>query len=92
MVFAISCLLGLLIGPEDGGSLFQTHYDPGVDSASNRNEYQESSWELKGGRHVRLTILPPYLSRFSRENMGASTSHKPMDFHSLLQGELYLLP
>jgi hypothetical protein len=20
------------------------HYDPGVDSASNRNEYQESSW------------------------------------------------
>jgi hypothetical protein len=23
---------------------FQTHYDPGFDSASNRNEYQESSW------------------------------------------------
>jgi hypothetical protein len=22
---------------------------PGVDSASNRNEYQESSWEVKGG-------------------------------------------
>jgi hypothetical protein len=24
---------------------FQTHYGPGVDSASNRNEYQESSSE-----------------------------------------------
>jgi hypothetical protein len=23
---------------------FQLHYGPGVDSASNRNEYQESSW------------------------------------------------
>jgi hypothetical protein len=23
---------------------FQTHYSPGVNSASNRNEYQESSW------------------------------------------------
>jgi hypothetical protein len=24
---------------------FQPHYGPGVDSASNRNEYQESSWK-----------------------------------------------
>jgi hypothetical protein len=23
---------------------FQSHYGPGIDSASNRNEYQESSW------------------------------------------------
>jgi hypothetical protein len=23
---------------------FQPHYGPGVDQASNRNEYQESSW------------------------------------------------
>jgi hypothetical protein len=23
---------------------FQPHYGPGFDSASNRNEYQESSW------------------------------------------------
>jgi hypothetical protein len=23
---------------------FQMHYGPGVDSASDRNEYQESSW------------------------------------------------
>jgi hypothetical protein len=27
---------------------FQPHYDPGVDSASNRNQYQESSWGGKG--------------------------------------------
>jgi hypothetical protein len=27
---------------------FQPHYGPGVDSASNRNEYQESSWGVKG--------------------------------------------
>jgi hypothetical protein len=31
---------------------FQTHYDPGVDSASNRNEYQESSLGVKSGRRV----------------------------------------
>jgi hypothetical protein len=24
------------------------HFDPGVDSTSNRNEYQESSWGGKG--------------------------------------------
>jgi hypothetical protein len=30
-------------------SSFQPHYGPGVDSASNRNEYQEDSW---GGRGV----------------------------------------
>ena len=38
---------------------FQSHYDPGVDSASNRNEYQEYFLELKSGRCLRLTTLPP---------------------------------
>jgi hypothetical protein len=28
--------------------LIQPHYGPGVDWASNRNEYQESSWGSKG--------------------------------------------
>jgi hypothetical protein len=58
---------------------------------SNRNEYQESSWRLKGGQRVRLTILPPSVSRLSRENVGASTSHNPMGLHGLLQGIAFCL-
>ena len=38
---------------------FRPHYGPGVDSASNRNEYQEYFLEGKGGRCVGLTTLPP---------------------------------
>jgi hypothetical protein len=59
---------------------------PGVHSASNRNEYQEYSWEVKGGRRVRLTNLPPSVSRLSRANVGASTSHNPTGLDGLLQG------
>jgi len=38
---------------------FRPHYGPGVDSASNRNEYQEYLLGGKGGRCVGLTTLPP---------------------------------
>jgi hypothetical protein len=38
---------------------FRWHYGPGVDSASNRNEYQEHFLWGKGGRCVRLTTLLP---------------------------------
>jgi uncharacterized protein YfbU (UPF0304 family) len=34
--------------------------------ASNRNAYQEFSWEVNGGRRVRLRILLPSLRRLSR--------------------------
>ena len=37
---------------------FWSHYGPGVDSASNRNEYQKHFLWGKGGRCLRLTTLP----------------------------------
>jgi hypothetical protein len=44
---------------------FQPHCGPGVDSASDRNEYQDSSWKVKGGRRVKadnlITICEPAL-------------------------------
>jgi hypothetical protein len=63
----------------------------GVDSACNRNEYQESCWGVKGGRRVKLTALLSSVGRIARENVGASMSHNPVGLHCLLQGYLYLL-
>jgi hypothetical protein len=66
-------------------SSLQPHYGPGVDPASNRNEYEGSSWGVEGGRRVGLTSLPPSMCRLSRENVGASTSHNSMGLHGLLK-------
>ena len=38
---------------------FRSHYGPGVDSVSNRNEYQEYFLGVKSGQCVRMTTLPP---------------------------------
>ena len=46
------------MGSIPDGAIGICHYGPGVDSASNRNEYQQYFLEGKGGRRVRLTALP----------------------------------
>jgi hypothetical protein len=40
---------------------------------------------IEGGLRLRLTTSPPYMAD-CLENVGASTSHKPMGLHCLLQG------
>jgi hypothetical protein len=45
---------------------------------------------VKGGRRIRLTTVSPSVSRLSRENVGTSTSQKPVGLHCLLQEELYI--
>jgi len=68
---------------------FRSHYGPGVDSASNRNEYQEYFLGGKGGRCVRLTTYyhPVPLSR----NLGTLTSWNPLGHSRPVTGLLYLI-
>jgi hypothetical protein len=58
---------------------------PWVDSASNRNEYQESSWGINDSWHVRLTTLSPSVSQLSRANVGALMPHSPVGLHGLFR-------
>ena len=69
---------------------FRSHCGPGVDSASNRNEYQEyflGEGGGKGGRCVGLTIL---LSSCADciEIVGASASWNPQGLSRPVMGEL----
>ena len=60
----------------------------GVDSGSNRNEYQEYFPGGKGGRCVRLTTyhLPVPLS----QNVGTLISWNPLDLSRSVMGLIYL--
>jgi hypothetical protein len=53
--------------------------------ASTRNISGTGRGGIKGGRRVGITTLPQTVSRLSRQNVGARTSHKPMGLHGLLQ-------
>ena len=67
---------------------FRSHYSPGVDSASNRNEYQEYFLGGKNGHCVKLTTYhhPVPLSR----NLGTLTSWNPLSPSGPVTGLLYL--
>ena len=66
---------------------FQSHYGPGVDSSSNKNEYQEYFLGGKGGPCVRLTTYhhPVPLSR----NLGNLTSWNPLGHSGPVMGLIY---
>jgi hypothetical protein len=48
-------------------STFQLHYGSGVDSATNRIEYQKFSGGVKCWQLMRLTASPPYVNWVSRK-------------------------
>jgi hypothetical protein len=54
---------------------FSVYYGPLFDSASNRNEYQESSWRAKSWRRVKLRTVS-WLSRES-ERLDVSQPYRP---------------
>jgi len=67
---------------------FRSHYGSGVDSASNRNEYQEYFLEGKCDWCVRLTTYH-HLAPLSR-NLGTLTSWNPLGHSRPVMGMVYL--
>ena len=61
---------------------------PGVDSASNRNEYREYILGVESGRCVRLTTYHHPVP--SSRNLGALTSWNPLGLSRPVMGLLYL--
>jgi hypothetical protein len=64
-------------------------HDPGVDSASNRNEYHEYFLQHKGYLCVGLTTLPPSITD-CLEIPGASTSWNPNDVSRPVMGSAHV--
>ena len=68
---------------------YRSHYGPGVDSASKRNEYQEYFLEGKGGWCVRLTTLPPSCVVVTKS--GNLNFLEPSGHLGVVMGLIYLL-
>ena len=69
---------------------FQSHYGPGVDSASNWNEYQEYFLGGKGGPVHRADNFTTFMCWLSW-NLGASTSCNPLDLSNPVMGLIFTL-
>ena len=67
---------------------FRSHYGPEVDSASNRNEYQDYFLGGKGGRCVRLTTYHHPVP--GHEIWETLTSWNPLGLSRPVMGLLYL--
>ena len=80
-----ACVSGFFIDIKS----FRSHYGPGVDTASNRNEHQDYSLGAKSGRCIRLTTLPPSCAVVT--NLGALNSWNPLGLSRPVMGLLYLL-
>ena len=59
-------------------TIFRSHYGPGVDSASNRNEYQVHFPGGKGGRCVRLTLPPSCVVVIKSGNLNFLEPSRPL--------------
>jgi hypothetical protein len=71
--------------------ILQPHYGPGVDSDSNRNEYQEYFLGGKGGQLVGLTTLPPLCADIL-ESWSPNFLEPSVPVSRPVVGLLYLLP
>ena len=69
---------------------FRPLYGPEVDSASNRNDYQEYFLEGRGGRCVGLTALPPSCAE-CREIWEPQTHETHQGLYRPVMGLFYLL-
>jgi hypothetical protein len=69
----------------------QLHYGPRVDSACNKNEYQESSWGVKVQPARKADKFTATCKPNVYKNMRASTSHNPIGLHGRVQGYIYSL-